>query len=410
MQSTLDSEPDTKALFRCEECGHEQRVGSNLAGKRVRCPECGQVGRVGVSEPRPSKKPLTALPEDVGAERAAVPAQRPDAGGHGKGSYSGEIAPTGGNGATPTPAAPNRGAPPARPAEKPVPPIVKRQDPVPASAEPRTRCPYCREEILTAARKCKHCGEYLDEQLRWQRSQPVSQKSPAHVAQGQAPQSRGPGLGFDFSNLHLPKNAKTGAICALVVLVGVGVYLATRGGSGPGKAEAGPTGRVVYGGTAQPGAGSGVAGSASPAGSPAAAPALDGLVTALRKDLEGSEAKDSAGSVTKFPAAGQGDEPWACTARDFPGKGPGAVIEMPYRLASMEAKKAPSSKGRMIVEVVKQSGGWVLQSVFRQAMFLGSPGSEVQIPDEDRQTVRLRENDVAFARVKEALKAAQAGS
>ena len=25
------------------------------------------------------------------------------------------------------------------------------------------RCPYCGEEIMTAARKCKHCGEWLDQ-------------------------------------------------------------------------------------------------------------------------------------------------------------------------------------------------------------------------------------------------------
>lgn len=27
-----------------------------------------------------------------------------------------------------------------------------------------TRCPWCAEEILAAAKKCKHCGEYLGEQ------------------------------------------------------------------------------------------------------------------------------------------------------------------------------------------------------------------------------------------------------
>lgn len=31
---------------------------------------------------------------------------------------------------------------------------------------PTTSCPYCGETILSVAKKCKHCGEYLDEELR----------------------------------------------------------------------------------------------------------------------------------------------------------------------------------------------------------------------------------------------------
>src|ERR1019366_8789750 len=27
-------------------------------------------------------------------------------------------------------------------------------------------CPYCSEEILVDAKKCKHCGEFLDDSLR----------------------------------------------------------------------------------------------------------------------------------------------------------------------------------------------------------------------------------------------------
>ncbi len=30
------------------------------------------------------------------------------------------------------------------------------------SQEVKSRCPFCAEEILAAARKCKHCGEFLD--------------------------------------------------------------------------------------------------------------------------------------------------------------------------------------------------------------------------------------------------------
>lgn len=41
----------------------------------------------------------------------------------------------------------------------------------PQSSQTR-RCPYCAEEILTAAKKCKHCGEFLTADLR-QRQVPV---------------------------------------------------------------------------------------------------------------------------------------------------------------------------------------------------------------------------------------------
>jgi len=38
----------------------------------------------------------------------------------------------------------------------PSPPPVKRSKP----------CPYCGEQILASAKKCKHCGEFLDDSLR----------------------------------------------------------------------------------------------------------------------------------------------------------------------------------------------------------------------------------------------------
>lgn len=35
---------------------------------------------------------------------------------------------------------------------------------------PSTTCPYCAEEIKADAKKCKHCGEFLDPQLAGQRA------------------------------------------------------------------------------------------------------------------------------------------------------------------------------------------------------------------------------------------------
>ena len=37
-----------------------------------------------------------------------------------------------------------------------------------------SNCPFCAEEILAAAKKCKHCGEFLDPQLRQQQSRTVN--------------------------------------------------------------------------------------------------------------------------------------------------------------------------------------------------------------------------------------------
>jgi uncharacterized membrane protein YvbJ len=37
------------------------------------------------------------------------------------------------------------------------------------------KCPYCSEEILADAKKCKHCGEFLDDILK-AKSQPQETK------------------------------------------------------------------------------------------------------------------------------------------------------------------------------------------------------------------------------------------
>ena len=61
--------------------------------------------------------------------------------------------------------------------EIPLPP-PKPTIPPPTPQKLTRACPFCSEDILMTARKCKHCGEILDESLREQRSSPPSDPSP----------------------------------------------------------------------------------------------------------------------------------------------------------------------------------------------------------------------------------------
>ena len=40
-----------------------------------------------------------------------------------------------------------------------------------AVTEPKIRCPYCSELVAFSAKKCKHCGEFFDVNLRNSRQQ-----------------------------------------------------------------------------------------------------------------------------------------------------------------------------------------------------------------------------------------------
>jgi len=114
---------ETTIRMKCPTCGAVGRGKASYLNRDIRCPKCGNTGRFvrvsshdgGFSEVRregvgKDKKPFVSV-----SERST---KRPQ-------SES-------------QPAAEARSAPP-----------------------PTSRCPYCGEEILQEARKCKHCGEFL---------------------------------------------------------------------------------------------------------------------------------------------------------------------------------------------------------------------------------------------------------
>ena len=79
--------------------------------------------------------------------------------------------------------------------------------------EPTKRCPMCGEEILAVAKKCKHCGEYLDDS-----NQPVQKKSRAMFILlalffG----------GLGIHNFYIGRNT-TGFWEALIGVIGFGIF------------------------------------------------------------------------------------------------------------------------------------------------------------------------------------------
>ncbi len=82
-----------------------------------------------------------------------------------------------------------------------------------SAPEPTKRCPMCGEEILAVAKKCKHCGEYLDDS-----NQPVQKKSRAVFIL----------LGLFFGglgihNFYIGRTA-TGLWEALIGVIGAGIF------------------------------------------------------------------------------------------------------------------------------------------------------------------------------------------
>lgn len=90
-------------------------------------------------------------------------------------------------------------------------------------------CPFCAEPILLAARKCKHCGEFLDE---------VSPKTVADKAKPTVIEATGKGwkaaklIGWVLILLSIPSCTQAGIQTGLPLLViGVGLAFVANIGS-----------------------------------------------------------------------------------------------------------------------------------------------------------------------------------
>jgi hypothetical protein len=195
-------------------CGYSADVPDSFAGKRGKCKRCGEFIRIPAL--RPESRDIVVDTEEPAAYGAA--SRTPD--------LPAVVA-------VPAPASYPSPAPRA-----PAPVPTRPNDDIAGKGPVPVLCPFCAEPIQARAKKCKHCGEYLDPVLRAKHSPPaqpqiiVNNTATATAISGRGRKRFSPLVAF-FLSLILPgagqlyKGQPINAIVwFVVVLIGYLAFIA----------------------------------------------------------------------------------------------------------------------------------------------------------------------------------------